>query len=121
VELLLPDGITVFAFDFSGSGHSDGETISLGFYEKDDVACVVRHLRGSGIVSAIGIWGRSMGAATALLYCNTDPSIACLVLDSAFTSLKHIMHELAAQYVFTSSSSICNRAHRQIHVPHPTA
>ena len=30
-------------------------------------------------------------------YCQMDPSIACLVLDSAFTSLKHIMHELAAQ------------------------
>jgi hypothetical protein len=23
VELLLPDGISVFAFDFSGSGHSE--------------------------------------------------------------------------------------------------
>jgi pimeloyl-ACP methyl ester carboxylesterase len=98
VELLLPDGITVFAFDFSGSGHSDGDTISLGFYEKLDVECVVKHLRDSGRVSSIGIWGRSMGAATALLYCHSDPSIACLVLDSAFTSLKHIMHELAAQY-----------------------
>ncbi len=75
----------------------------------------------SSSVSTIGIWGRSMGAATALLcafphlrfqllssvkshtahlrsYCQMDPSIACIVLDSAFTSLKHIMHELAAQY-----------------------
>ncbi len=100
VELLLPDGIAVFAFDFSGSGHSDGSTISLGFYEKLDVECVVKHLRGTGSVSTIGIWGRSMGAATALLYCQMDPSIACIVLDSAFTSLKHIMHELAAQCAF---------------------
>ncbi len=68
VELLLPDGISVFAFDFSGSGHSDGETISLGFYEKFDVECVVKHLRGNPAVSTIGIWGRSMGAATAVLY-----------------------------------------------------
>ena len=68
VELLLPDGISVFAFDFSGSGHSDGETISLGFYEKFDVECVVKHLRGNPTVSTIGIWGRSMGAATAVLY-----------------------------------------------------
>ncbi len=30
-----------------------------------------------------------------------DPSVACIVLDSAFTSLKHIMHELAAQYTHT--------------------
>jgi pimeloyl-ACP methyl ester carboxylesterase len=98
VELLLPDGISVFAFDFSGSGHSDGDTISLGFYEKFDVECVVKHLRSNVGVSTIGIWGRSMGAATALLYAQMDPSIACLVLDSAFTSLNRIMHELAAQY-----------------------
>lgn len=98
MELLLPDGISVFAFDFSGSGHSDGDTISLGFYEKFDVECVVKHLRSNSSVSTIGIWGRSMGAATAVLYSQMDPSIACLVLDSAFTSLKHIMHELAAQY-----------------------
>ena len=105
VELLLPDGISVFAFDFSGSGHSDGDTISLGFYEKFDVECVVKHLRGNPMVSTIGIWGRSMGAATAVLYSQMDPSVACLVLDSAFTSLKHIMHELAAQYVLSSLPS----------------
>jgi hypothetical protein len=32
-----------------------------------------------------------MGAATAVLYSQMDPSIAFLVLDSAFTSLKRIM------------------------------
>ena len=129
MELLLPDGISVFAFDFSGSGHSDGDTISLGFYEKFDVECVVKHLRGNASISTIGIWGRSMGAATAVLYSQMDPSIACLVLDSAFTSLKHIMHELAAQYdlLYALRAEMLPPLHvfmqqrLQVHNSHPAA
>ena len=45
----------------------------------DDLAVAVRHLRGSGAVSTIGLWGRSMGAVTALLYAQRDPSIAGVV------------------------------------------
>ena len=33
LEILLPLGMSVFWFDFSGSGNSDGEYISLGHYE----------------------------------------------------------------------------------------
>ena len=33
----LRAGLTVFAFDFAGSGHSDGEWVSLGFFERDDL------------------------------------------------------------------------------------
>ena len=39
---LLAAGFVVFAFDFAGCGLSDGEYISLGFFEKDDVATVVQ-------------------------------------------------------------------------------
>lgn len=34
VKYFIPKGITVFCFDFSGSGSSEGEYISLGYYEK---------------------------------------------------------------------------------------
>jgi hypothetical protein len=95
LELLLCEGVTVVAFDFSGSGRSDGEFVTLGFHEKDDLAAVVAHLRGSGIVSTIALWGRSMGAATALLHSHRDPSIAGLVLDSSFSDLKQLALELA--------------------------
>ena len=38
--------------------------MSLGYWEKDDLKCVVDHLRRHG-VKKIGVWGRSMGAVTA--------------------------------------------------------
>jgi hypothetical protein len=95
-----------------------GETISLGYYEQDDLLAVIEYLRNSGLVSAysgkkpisisipfsipfwkynspldlsnflsrlqvsrIGLWGRSMGAATAVLVAARDPSIAGHNLD----------------------------------------
>lgn len=45
LKFILPMSITVFAFDFSGSGHSDGEYISLGYYEKEDVKDVIKYLK----------------------------------------------------------------------------
>ena len=43
---------------------------------------VVEHLRATGKVSTLGLWGRSMGAVTALLYSNRDPSIAGIVSET---------------------------------------
>ena len=99
IKYLLKKGITIFAFDFSGCGRSEGEYISLGWHEQDDVACVVDFLRRSNKVSSIGLWGRSMGAATALMYSTKDLSIAGLVLDSPFSSLKSLINELAKEKV----------------------
>ena len=94
LETLLACGVTVLAFDASGSGLSGGDYVTLGYREKDDLACVISHLRSSGGVSTIGLWGRSMGAATALLHAHRDPSIAAMLLDSAFTDLKQLAMEL---------------------------
>ncbi len=99
VKYLLPMNITFFAFDFAGCGRSEGEYISLGWYERDDVACVIEYLRKTNKVSTIGLWGRSMGAVTAIMYGDRDPSIAGLVLDSAFSSLKVLIEELVKDRV----------------------
>ena len=101
VRLLLPMGIDVFALDFGGSGLSEGEHVSLGAREKTDVAKVIEHLRTNvrgGRVGKIGLWGTSMGAVTALLAANEDPSIAGIVLDSPFASLRDLMAELVEKW-----------------------
>lgn len=98
IDVLLPANITLFCFDFAGCGLSEGEYISLGWYEREDLEAVIDHLRKSNKISTIGLWGRSMGAATALMHANKDPSIAGLVLDSAFTDLKTLAEELCKQY-----------------------
>ncbi|KAK4741676.1 hypothetical protein SAY87_025264 [Trapa incisa] len=96
--ILLPSNITVFTLDFSGSGLSDGDYVSLGWHEKDDLKAVVSYLRSNKQISIIGLWGRSMGAVTSILYGAEDPSIAGMVLDSAFSNLFDLMIELATIY-----------------------
>ncbi|KAG6758919.1 hypothetical protein POTOM_035382 [Populus tomentosa] len=98
--ILLPSNITVFTLDFSGSGLSGGDHVTLGWNEKDDLMAVVNYLRQDGNVSLIGLWGRSMGAVTSLMYGAEDPSIAGMVLDSPFSDLVDLMMELVETYKF---------------------
>lgn len=94
LPLLLGMGVTLFAFDFAGCGLSEGEYITLGYHEKDDLRAVVDYLRSTNKVSTIGLWGRSMGASTALLHGHRDPSIAAMVLDSPYSSLERLAREI---------------------------
>ncbi|CAN6824702.1 unnamed protein product [Brassica oleracea] len=98
--VLLPSNITIFTLDFSGSGLSGGEYVTLGSNEKDDLKAVVEYLRTDVNVSLIGLWGRSMGAVTSLMYGAEDPSIAAIVLDSPFSDLVDLMMELVDTYKF---------------------
>eukprot|EP00927_Polykrikos_kofoidii_P044604 TRINITY_DN38524_c0_g1_i1.p1 TRINITY_DN38524_c0_g1~~TRINITY_DN38524_c0_g1_i1.p1 ORF type:complete len:579 (-),score=79.49 TRINITY_DN38524_c0_g1_i1:345-2054(-) len=91
---LLRKNFAVFCYDAAGCGQSGGEYITLGWQEKDDLACVVAHLRQLPLCGPIGIWGRSMGAVTALLYANQDPTIGAMCVDSPFASLTELMWEL---------------------------
>jgi len=103
IYYLLPLNITVFSFDFIGSGKSDGEYISLGYYEKEDVCTVINYLRKTNKVSTIGLWGRSMGAVTSLLtaeYLCSDKNniefyneIRAIICDSPFQSLNSLINE----------------------------
>lgn len=97
LPMLIDMGVTLFAFDFAGCGLSGGDVITLGWNEKDDVRCVVDFLRGTGGVSTVALWGRSMGAATALLYGHLDPSIAAMILDSPFADLHRLAREIATR------------------------
>ena len=101
VAALLPSNITLLCLDLSGSGKSDGEYVSLGYHERDDLSTVVNHLRASGTTSLVALWGRSMGATTSLLHGDRDPSIAGMILDSPFSDLRKLAEELVGDFVST--------------------
>ena len=50
IKDLLQNNICLFAFDFSGCGQSEGEYISLGWWEIQDVKCVIERLKNSVII-----------------------------------------------------------------------
>lgn len=71
--------------------------MSLGYYEQEDLKLVLEELKVSPKIGRIALWGRSMGAVTALLYLPHDSSISSVVLDSPFKSLKGLIEDIAAK------------------------
>lgn len=77
--------VYVFCFDFAGCGCSDGEYVSLGYYEEQDTKFLIQMLKSAFNLGPFVLWGRSMGAATALLI--ESPDVIGKVSDSSFTSI----------------------------------
>ena len=115
MEYLFEHGINLFVFDFAGSGLSEGEYISLGYHEKDDVKVIVDFVECLPGVGKIGLWGRSMGAATAMMYVHTDPRISCVVMDSPFADFKALAKQLCLtkinlpNFILDTALSVINR------------
>lgn len=88
-QFLVPNicchGVFMFLFDFAGCGCSDGDYISLGYFEKQDIEFLMRILHDQLHLGPFILWGRSMGASTALLA--DSPLIAAKIIDSSFTTL----------------------------------
>lgn len=99
VDFVCKNEMTLFCFDFSGSGQSQGPVSSIGWYEQEDLEIVVHYLYNSRKVSRIALWGRSMGGITSLLYARRDCRISCLIVDSAFSSFKQLVQELTKKTV----------------------
>jgi hypothetical protein len=94
VPNLCPHGIFVFCWDFAGSGCSGGDYVSLGWYEREDTEFLLNVLIKSFQFGPFILWGRSMGAATALLV--KHPRVLARVSDSSFTSIPDMCAAIAA-------------------------
>lgn len=92
---LCPHNIFVFCFDFAGCGNSGGDYISLGHYEKHDVEFLLEFLARGLNLGPFCLWGRSMGAATALMV--RHPLLKGIVVDSAYTSVDDMCKNIALQ------------------------
>lgn len=89
----IPEGICLASFDFMGCGKNDQfETISLGYREAEQADTITKYLKGQGY--RVIIWGRSMGAATALLYGKSE----FIVADSSFKSFKSLCKQVAKEH-----------------------
>lgn len=100
LRTVLSSSADFFTFDCAGSGQSEGEYVSLGYYEKDDLAAIVDRLRRTGTVSSIGLWGQSMGAVTAMMYAAVDSKLSAIVVDSPFTDLRTLAAELCEKETY---------------------
>ena len=108
-KMLFDEGFTVLLFDFRHRGESEGDFVSFGYYEKQDVLAAVNLIEetgetmrasgGTGIES-IGLIGLSNGGATAILFAAENPGrIKALVIDSAFKSLDSAVSQSFTHFV----------------------
>jgi len=95
---ILEEGMNFCAFDFSGCGNSEGEWVTLGHKEKDDLKAMIEYIQENHDVSKIGLWGRSMGAAASLLFMKENPGVVdAVVLDSGFSNLRDVTKSMGGQ------------------------
>ena len=91
---ILKREINLFVVDFPGCGLSEGEYISLGYHESHDVKILVDFISKLPGVGNIGIWGRSMGAATTMIYAHKDKRVKAICLDSPFADFNLLAKDL---------------------------
>lgn len=98
LEYLIPKNCSMFCFDFSGCGVSQGEYVTLGHKEHEDLEIILEFISKIERVQKIFLWGRSMGAVTAMIYLSRakNPFVNGVIIDSAFSNLKLLAEQIAA-------------------------
>ena len=99
IKELLKRDINLFVVDFPGCGLSEGEYISLGYHESHDVKILVDFIEKLPGVGYIGLWGRSMGAATTMIYSHKDERIKAICMDSPFADFSLLAKELVSKQI----------------------
>lgn len=87
---LLDAGFDVLAFDFRAEGESDGDTLSFGVREQDDLLGAIALARSRG-ARHVAVIGYSMGGAAAILAAARSTDIEAVVADSAFADLRPVI------------------------------
>lgn len=87
-------GWNALLFDLRHHGESGGDATSLGIKEKQDVEAAVALARSQS-AGPVVLWGVSLGGASATLAMADDPTVAGLVCDSSYRSLRDtVRHHL---------------------------
>lgn len=112
MPFLFEHNLSVFCFDFAGSGLSGGEYVTLGHREEDDLRTVIDYLSRHPKVSNLGLWGKSMGAVASILRASKDRRVDACVLDSPFADFARVVADYcentaALQWVPRSAIDWC--------------
>ena len=88
---LVEHGFNVLLFDLRAHGASEGEMITGGIDEAQDVLGGYDYLLSRGLPDRVGLLGRSMGAGTAVLAAAAEPRVKGLVLDSTYAKATELV------------------------------
>jgi signal peptidase I len=105
-------GYGALLFDFAGHGQSDGNLVTYGVREADDLAAVVEYLRARGDVDMgrLGVMGYSLGAITAVLAAARMPELRVVVIESGFADVQRDVGVLFQRYTGLPRFPLANLA-----------
>lgn len=89
-EPLWSRGFTILMFDFRALGKSGGNRCTAGYRETEDLSGAVDYLmtRPDTQILPLGVFGFSMGGATAILVAADDPRILSVATHGAYATLE---------------------------------
>lgn len=94
-------GYNTLLVDCRGHGQSDGDYVSMGYYDKFDLKAWCEYIVQQDPLARIALYGISMGAASVLMCSDLDlPSnVKAMVEDCGYTSIRDIFaYQLRTQY-----------------------
>lgn len=95
---LAKDGYSSIALDNRAHGNSDGEFVTYGYKEKDDISLQVDFIKEKFPDTKVGIWGSSMGGAIAIQAMEQDKRIEFGIIESTFINLEQIVYDYQKRY-----------------------
>jgi uncharacterized protein len=96
--LLHEAGIGSLLYDARGCGESDGELVSMGYYEVADLEGAMRYLQERG-VRDIGCIGVSQGGATIALAAPRLRGLKCAILESTYDDMENAIDRRFRNYL----------------------
>lgn len=93
--LLNEAGYSVLLGSFRAHDECDGELISFGYYEQEDIKAWHHYLLGRDDVDPkrIGLYGESMGGGTSIIYAAGNPGVAAVATGSAFALTQEVVEK----------------------------
>jgi pimeloyl-ACP methyl ester carboxylesterase len=85
-------GYRVVLVESRGHGRSSGDYITYGVIESRDAGQVIDFLKREGLIAGrLGVWGISMGAATAIQLASRDSRPETVVAVAPYTSMRQVV------------------------------
>jgi dipeptidyl aminopeptidase/acylaminoacyl peptidase len=91
VKILVESGYNVLTYDSRACGESEGDLISLGYYEANDLLAAIDYLKSLGI-QKIAADGISQGGATIVFASEKSNHLNCIIIESCFDELRNAVN-----------------------------
>ncbi|SDB94680.1 alpha/beta hydrolase [Shouchella lonarensis] len=88
---LAEEGYHLLLFDYRASGESEGDAVTLGQYESQDLLSAFSFAQEDKGMEDVAVIGWSMGAASALLAVAQSNTVDVVIADSPFANLRQYL------------------------------